>query len=83
MTPLRSVRQLCEQQGVEPAQLADRTGLERKRVAAILDGRWTASPTERARIAAALGVQVDAIEWSYQVSVEHLHGHGPQFGRTP
>jgi hypothetical protein len=38
---------------------------------------------QRQRIAAALGVSVDQIQWGRTVQVDHMYGHGPQFGRSP
>ena len=54
-------------------KLVEATGLEAKLVRAIAAGNYTPSPSERERLAAALGVSIDDIAW----------GHGPQFGRTP
>ena len=49
----------------------------------IAAGNYTPSPTERQRLATALGVSIDDIAWGHAVQVDHLWGHGPQFGRTP
>ena len=35
-----------------------------------------------AQIAAALGVDAGQISWGH-VQVDHMYGHGPQFGRSP
>jgi transcriptional regulator with XRE-family HTH domain len=83
MEPRKSVRQLCEERGIDPTQLADRAMLEERRVRAIVEGRWTPSPTERTKIADAFELTPDDIAWDHQVPVQHLYGHGPQFGRTP
>ena len=50
---------------------------------AIVHGRYTPSPDQRARLAAALGVSPDQIAWGHVAQVEHVYGHGPQFGRSP
>jgi hypothetical protein len=83
METRKSVQQLCAEHQFGPAQLADRTGLDERRVVAIVAGRWTPSPAERDRIAAAFGLTRDQIAWGHTTPVEHLYGHGPQFGRTP
>jgi transcriptional regulator with XRE-family HTH domain len=83
MEPPRSVEELCARQGLDHRQLAARAGLEEGRVRAILEGRWTPSPQERDRIAAVFGLDRTQIAWGHRTSVEHLYGHGPQFGRTP
>jgi hypothetical protein len=69
--------------GLAPAALANAAGLDRKVLDAIAAGRYTPSPEQRRRVAAALGVEPDAVHWGHTNAVEHLYGHGPQFGRTP
>jgi hypothetical protein len=63
--------------------LVDASGLEQRVVEAIVACRYTPSPEQRVRLAAALGVTPEQIAWSHAAPVEHLYGHGPQFGRTP
>jgi transcriptional regulator with XRE-family HTH domain len=75
--------ELCAEQGLDAGRLAEKSGLEERRVRAILNGRWTPSPAERDRVAAAFGLRRDQIAWGHRTPVEHLYGHGPQFGRTP
>ena len=74
---VKMVAELCEEQQVTLAQLAERTGLDDSRVAAIALGRWTPSPDERQKIAAVFNVTVKEIQWGHSTSVEHLYGHGP------
>ena len=50
---------------------------------AIVDGRYTASPEQRRSIAEALGVRPEQIAWGHTTQVDHMYGHGPQFGRSP
>ena len=64
-------------------QLADKSGLDERRVRAIIAGRWTPSPAERDRIAAAFGVSREQIAWGHVNPIAHVYGHGPQFGRSP
>ena len=64
-------------------QLAEASGLEAKMVKAIALGNYNPSPSHRERLASALGVAKDDIAWGHVVPVQHLYGHGPQFGRTP
>ncbi|HLQ43397.1 MAG TPA: helix-turn-helix transcriptional regulator [Planctomycetaceae bacterium] len=77
-----NVAELCEWQQVTLAQLAERTGLDESRVAAIALGRWTPSPEERQKIAAVFNVPVDQIAWGHKTPVEHLYGHGPGGGTS-
>ena len=72
-----------EEKGISLDQLVAATGLDAKLVQAIASGNYTASPAQRQRLAAAIGVQVADIAWGHSVPVDHLRGHGPQFGRTP
>jgi transcriptional regulator with XRE-family HTH domain len=74
---VRSVADLCREQNVTIAELAQRSGLDDGRVTAIALGRWTPSPSERQKIAAVLGVTVDQIAWGHKTPIQHLYGHGP------
>jgi ribosome-binding protein aMBF1 (putative translation factor) len=78
-----SVADLCAQYGINLTQLAAKSGLDVERVQAIVEGRWTPSPAERDRVAAVFGVTREQIAWGHKSTVEHIHGHGPQFGRSP
>lgn len=64
-------------------ELADRSGLDLKIVEAIAQNRYTTSPQQRQRIASALGTDSENIGWGQAVSVDHMYGHAPQFGRSP
>ena len=46
-------------------------------------GRYTPSPEQRRRLAAALGVDPEQVAWGHSAQVSHVYGHGPQFGRSP
>jgi hypothetical protein len=59
------------------------TPLDRKVLKAIINGQYTPSPKQRESLAAALGVRPELIAWGHTVQVQHIHGHGPQFGRSP
>ena len=73
----KSVADLCSEQNVSLEQLAQRASLDVGRTQAILLLRWTPSPAERQRIAAALGVSVEDIVWGHATPIQHLYGHGP------
>lgn len=73
----QTVEQLCQANQLTTAMLAERTGLDESRVAAIVLGRWTPSPTERSKIATSLGVEVGEIAWGHKTPIQHLYGHGP------
>jgi transcriptional regulator with XRE-family HTH domain len=73
----KTVGELCEQQRVTPAELAERSGLDEQRVVAIVLGRWTPSPAERDRIAEVFGFTRDEIVWGHKTPIQHIYGHGP------
>lgn len=83
MTPTKAIAEWMTERDLSLAQLIEASGLDKKVVEAIAHGRYTPSPQQRQRLAAALGVAVEEIAWSYTIPVEHLYGHGPQFGRSP
>lgn len=80
---MEALNDLCSKKSLTPAALAGAAGLDEKRVLAILEGRWTPSPHERDRIASVFGLTREQIAWGHRTEVQHLYGHGPQFGRTP
>ena len=80
---MESLSDLCASRKLTPPALADQAKLDLPRVEAILDGRWTPSPQERDKIAAVFGLTREQIAWGHRATVQHLYGHGPQFGRTP
>lgn len=70
----QSVADLCQERGLTIAQLAERSGLDPNRVAAIAEGRWTPSPTEREKVAAVFGLAIDQIAWGHKTPIQHLWG---------
>jgi hypothetical protein len=84
--PMGTVKPLADwltARGFAIADLVAATSLDRRVVEAIAAGRYTPSPEQRRALAAALGVEPDQISWGHRAAVEHIHGHGPQFGRSP
>jgi hypothetical protein len=66
---------LLEQQQKSIAEIAASSGLDAKRVEAIVDGRWTPSPEERQAIAAALEVPVDQIAFGHNMNARNIRFH--------
>ena len=83
MNTQRTIPELLAERGLDLAGLATKSGLDQKVVAAIAACRYTTSPAQRERIAAALGVSAGDVRWGRAVDVDHMYGHGPQFGRSP
>jgi ribosome-binding protein aMBF1 (putative translation factor) len=83
MAEVKPVAQWMADRKLAPAQLVAASGLDERVVEAIVQGRYTPSPQQRARLAAALGVDLAQITWDHAKAVDHLYGHGAQFGRSP
>jgi cyanate lyase len=83
MVAMKPIAHWLEQKEVSLADLVETTGLDRKVVDAIVAGQYTPSPAQRQALAGALDVEVGDIAWGHTVPVQHLYGHGPQFGRSP
>jgi transcriptional regulator with XRE-family HTH domain len=77
MEGLKTVEELCVQHGLSHKQLAEKAGLEEQRVLAIVLGRWTPSPAERDKVAAAFGLTREQIAWGHKTPIQHIYGHGP------
>ncbi len=63
---------LLEEQNLSLSKLAERARLSLDRTDAIVNGRWTPSPDERTRLAAALGLPVDQIVWGHTMSPRNV-----------
>ena len=83
MTHAKPLADWIAEKGLTLAQLIDASGLDDRVVKAIVAARYTPSPDQRQRLAAALGVGVDEVAWGHATEVSHVYGHGPQFGRSP
>ncbi len=83
MTQVKAVADWMAERGLTLAQLVTAAALDERVVTAIAQGRYTPSPEQRRRLAAALGVSPEQVAWGHQVEVAHVYGHGPQFGRSP
>jgi ribosome-binding protein aMBF1 (putative translation factor) len=83
METARPILEWAQQQDIDAVQLAAVARMDPKVVAAVVAGQYTPSPQQRERLAAALGVAASDILWGHTVPVDHMYGHGPQFGRSP
>jgi plasmid maintenance system antidote protein VapI len=77
MEALRTVEELCVVHQFDVKRLAEKANLDEQRVTAIVLGRWTPSPQERDRIAAAFGLTREQIAWGHKTPIQHIYGHGP------
>ncbi|MSR54422.1 MAG: XRE family transcriptional regulator [Gemmataceae bacterium] len=83
MSQIRTLSEWMLNKELPLAQLVEAAALDKRVVEAIAQGRYTPSPEQRRRIATALGVEPDRIAWGHSAQVEHIQGHGAQFGRSP
>jgi transcriptional regulator with XRE-family HTH domain len=83
MEPIQTLGEWMAGRGITLAQLVEASGLDRRVVEAIARGRYTPSPQQRQLLAAALGLSPEQVAWGHVAQVEHMYGHGPQFGRSP
>ena len=79
---MKPISRYMEETGMSVDQLIEAAGLDAKLVKAIVSGNYTPSPSDRQRLAAALGVSIDDISWGHEVPVQHMRGNGPQTGRA-
>ncbi|MBI3467903.1 MAG: helix-turn-helix transcriptional regulator [Planctomycetes bacterium] len=83
MEQVKTISAWMTERGMSLAELVAAAAIEERVVTAIANGRYTPSPQQRERLCAALGITPEQVAWGHVVPVEHLYGHGPQFGRTP
>ena len=83
MKKTKSIAEWMREGGIGIEELVESSALDRRIVEAIAAGRYTPSPGQRQRLADALEIPPEAISWGHLQGVEHMYGHGPQFGRSP
>ena len=83
MAEVKTIAEWMADRGVRVPDLVASSGLDKRVVEAIVRGHYTPSPQQRQRLAAALAVSAEQVAWGHREQVEHMYGHGPQFGRSP
>jgi hypothetical protein len=83
MDQVKSLAEWMAERGIGLAELIEASGLDARVVEAVAGNRYTPSPQQRQRLSAALGIDPEQVAWGHQAPVEHVYGHGPQFGRSP
>jgi len=68
----RTIDLYFEETGLGVVDVAEKSGLPVERVEAIALGRWTPSPSDRAKIAAAFGVEVANISWGHTMDPRNV-----------
>ena len=79
---MKPIGRYLEEAGISVSQLVAASGLDATVVKAIVSGNYTPSPSQRQKLAAALGVPAEDVAWDHAVPVQHLRGNGPQCGRS-
>ena len=74
---MKSIEQLCLDQQITIAQLAEKSGVDEQRVLAIAMGRWTPSPEDRDAICRVFGITRDQVNWGHKTPIQHIYGSGP------
>lgn len=77
MEGLKTIEDLCVEQKIDVKKLAELSGLDEQRILAIVLGRWTPSPLERDKVAAAFGLTREQIAWGHKTPIQHIYGSGP------
>ena len=75
---MKTIDLLFEESGLSLQKLARQTQLEESRLVDILTGRWTPSPKDREKIAAALKLSADAVSWGHSMAPRNVRYQ--QFG---
>jgi hypothetical protein len=68
------VERFCAERGIDARQLAKRSGVDERRVQAIVEDRWSPSNEDRDSIAATFGLSRYNVAWGHKIYVEHLDG---------
>jgi ribosome-binding protein aMBF1 (putative translation factor) len=71
----KTIERIIEETGITVAELADKANIDKRRTQAIVDGRWTPSPKERERIAAALNLSAEDISWGHTMNFRNITYH--------
>jgi transcriptional regulator with XRE-family HTH domain len=70
-----TIDRLLEESDLPLEEIADRAGVTADRLRAIATGRWTPSPAERQRVAAALAVEVEHVSWGHSMAPRNIRYH--------
>ena len=72
---MKTIDLLFEEHQLSIEEVAERSKITPERMLAIADGRWTPSPTERARIAEVFGISVDEVSWGHTMDPRNIRYH--------
>ena len=72
---MKTIDLLFEETGLTIEEIAKRTQLSKERIEAIAVGRWTPSPVERQRLAAAFGISIEEVSWGHTMAPRVVRYH--------
>ena len=72
---MKTIDLLFEETGLTIEEIAKRTQLSAERIEAIAVGRWTPSPDERQRLAAAFGISIEDVSWGHTMAPRVVRYH--------
>ena len=72
---MKTIDILFDESQLTIEDIAERAGLTPERVEAIAVGRWTPSPREREKIAAAFDVSIEEISWGHTMDPRNIRYH--------
>ena len=72
---MKTIDILFDESQLTIEDIAERDRLTPERVEAIAVGRWTPSPAEREKIAAAFGVSVEEVSWGHSMDPRNIRYH--------
>ena len=72
---MKTLDVLLDELKLSAEEAARRAGISKERMEAVAAGRWTPSPEDRVKIAAALGVAVDEISWGHTMNPRNVRYH--------
>ena len=72
---MKTLDLLFEESGLSLHELAEQSLLPEARLTDILKGRWTPSPKDRQKIAAAFQVEPETISWGHTMAPRNIRYH--------
>lgn len=75
MAQVKTIAEWLKELGLSIEVFVEKSAMDKRVVDAIIHGRYTASPEQRQRLSAALGMDPEQIHWGHLTPVEHFYGH--------
>lgn len=72
---MKALDQLIEETGLSVDEIAAQAKIPSERVSAMIDGRWTPSPSDREKMAAVFGLTPDDVVWGHTMDPRNVRYH--------